>query len=124
MASDTATAKPRGFFHRSGADRSADGGAPAQKDRAEQRERRRTWLPGSRLGRLIVGLNLLGLAILVVGALVLNEFRRSLVEAREDSLRTQGELIANVIAVGATQGSPEPMLDQQRASDLLQAKSA
>ena len=121
MASDTATAKPRGFFHRSGADRSADGGAPAQKDRAEQRERRRTWLPGSRLGRLIVGLNLLGLAILVVGALVLNEFRRSLVEAREDSLRTQGELIANVIAVGATQGSPEPMLDQQRASDLLQA---
>jgi two-component system sensor histidine kinase ChvG len=43
------------------------------------------------------------------------------VEAREDSLRTQGELIANVIAVGATQGSPEPMLEQQRATDLLQA---
>ncbi|HVY34826.1 MAG TPA: stimulus-sensing domain-containing protein [Caulobacteraceae bacterium] len=78
-------------------------------------------MPGSRLGRLIVGLNLLGLAILVVGALVLNEFRRSLVEARADSLRTQGELIANVIAVGATQGSPEPMLEQQRATDLLQA---
>ncbi|HUO22040.1 MAG TPA: stimulus-sensing domain-containing protein [Caulobacteraceae bacterium] len=79
------------------------------------------WRPGSRLGRLIVGLNLLGLIILVVGALVLNEFRRSLVEARQDSLRVQGELIANVIAVGATQGSPEPMLEQQRATDLLQA---
>ncbi len=66
------------------------------------------WLPGSRLGRLIVGLNLLGLAILVVGALVLNEFRRSLVEAREDSLRTQGELIANVIAVGPPRARPSP----------------
>jgi len=28
--------------------------------------------PGSRLGRLIVGLNLLGLAILIVGALAMN----------------------------------------------------
>jgi two-component system sensor histidine kinase ChvG len=82
---------------------------------------KRFWRPGSRLGRLIVGLNLLGLAILVVGALVLNEFRRSLVEARQDSLRVQGELIANVIAVGATEGSPEPMLEEQRATDLLQA---
>lgn len=90
-------------------------------DTATARRERRFWQPGSRLGRLIVGLNLLGLAILVVGALVFNEFRRSLVEARQDSLRVQGELIANVIAVGATQGSPEPLLEQQRATDLLQA---
>lgn len=116
MASAIGTAKPKALLRRSLADRPTDDGA-LENGRA----RRRGWLPGSRLGRLIVGLNLLGLAILVVGALVLNEFRRSLVEAREDSLRTQGELIANVIAVGATQGSPEPMLDQQRASDLLQA---
>src|ERR1700690_2956072 len=105
MASDTATAKPKALFHRSAADRSADDGALADRDRAERRARRRVWLPGSRLGRLIVGLNLLGLAILVVGALVLNEFRRSLVEAREDSLRTQGELMAKVIAGGAPLGS-------------------
>src|SRR5579872_1939731 len=90
-------------------------------DTATARRERRFWQPGSRLGRLIVGLNLLGLAILVIGALVLNEYRRSLVEARQDSLRVQGELIDNVIAVGATRGSPEPMLDQQRATDLLQA---
>src|ERR1700749_4222158 len=94
MASDTATARP---------------------------ETRRRWLPGSRLGRLIIALNLVGLAILIVGALILNEFRRGLVEARTDSLRTQGELIANVIAIGATRGSPEPALEPQRASDLLQA---
>jgi two-component system sensor histidine kinase ChvG len=119
------------MFHRSAPDRSDGegshsdieriGAAANRTDFDGPRDRGRVWLPGSRLGRLIVGLNLLGLAILVVGALVLNEFRRSLVEARADSLRTQGELIANVIAVGATQGSPEPMLEQQRATDLLQA---
>ena len=43
------------------------------------------WLPGSRLGRLIIALNLLGLAILIGGALVLGELRRGLVGARIDS---------------------------------------
>ncbi|MGZ8407455.1 MAG: sensor N-terminal transmembrane domain-containing protein, partial [Caulobacteraceae bacterium] len=41
----------------------------------------RRWLRGSKLGRLIIALNLLGLAILIVGALVLNELRRGLVQA-------------------------------------------
>ena len=44
-----------------------------------------SWLPGSRLGRLIIVLNLLGLTILIAGALVLNELRRGLVNARIDS---------------------------------------
>ncbi len=77
-------------------------------------------LPGSRVGRLIIALNLLGLAILVAGALILNERRSGLVEARIDSLTTQGELIANVIGGGATRGSPEPMLEADRAADILQ----
>ena len=80
---------------------------------------RRRWLPGSRLGRLIIALNLIGLAILIVGALVLNEFRRGLIEARTDSLRTQGELIAKVITIGATQGDPVPAMDSERAGELL-----
>ena len=42
------------------------------------RPARLRWLPGSRLGRLIIALNLLGLAILIGGALVLNELRRGL----------------------------------------------
>jgi two-component system sensor histidine kinase ChvG len=82
---------------------------------------RRRWLPGSRLGRLIIALNMVGLAILIVGALVLNEFRRGLIEARTDSLRTQGELISKIIAIGATQGSPEPSMDSERAGELLEA---
>ena len=75
---------------------------------------------GSRLGRFIIALNLLGLTILIGGSLVLNELRRGLVEARIDSLTTQGELIANVIDRAATVGEPEPMLEAERASDILQ----
>src|SRR3569832_1539052 len=44
------------------------------------------WPRFSRLARLIVTLNLLGLLILVSGALVLNELRRGLVIARLESL--------------------------------------
>ena len=82
--------------------------------------RRLPIIAGSRLGRLILGLNLLGLTVLVIGALVLNEMGRGLVTARIDSLTTQGELIANVIAGGATRGSPEPVLEPDLASDVLQ----
>ena len=66
------------------------------------------WPRGSRLGRLIIGLNVLALAILLGGALVLNELRSGLIKARIDSLTTQGELIANVIDQTATVGQPEP----------------
>ena len=65
-------------------------------------------LAGSRLGRLILLLNLLGLLVLVAGALVFNEFRRGLVEARLDSLNTQGQLISYAIVNAATEGDPEP----------------
>jgi two-component system sensor histidine kinase ChvG len=73
----------------------------SQTERSGARSRR---LPlfGSKLGRLILGLNLLGLMVLVAGALVLNEMGRGLVAARVDSLTAQGELIANVMALGAT----------------------
>jgi two-component system, OmpR family, sensor histidine kinase ChvG len=99
MASDTATAKPK---------------------RPSLFEGWRRHLPGSRVGRLMVALNLLGLAVLIGGSLFLNEQRRGLIEARRDSLTTQGELISNVIAGAATRGSPTPMLEADRASDILQ----
>jgi len=87
--------------------------------KAEPRRPSRFW-PGSRLGSLIVALNILGLAILVSGALILNELRRGLIQARMDDLTTQGELIANVLARAATYGTPEPVLDVDKANDLLQ----
>jgi two-component system sensor histidine kinase ChvG len=91
-------------------------------DTANPEPGRRWWSrpPASRLGRLILALNLLGLAVLIVGALVLNELRRGLVEARIDSLTTQGELMASLIDQAATVGEPVPALDAARASEILQ----
>jgi two-component system sensor histidine kinase ChvG len=77
-------------------------------------------LPGSRLGRLIIALNLLGLAVLIVGALVLNELRRGLIDAKRDSLVTQAAVIVNVLEQAATRGEPEPALEPERARDTLQ----
>jgi two-component system sensor histidine kinase ChvG len=89
----------------------------AKPERAAREAGRRPRLPGSRLGRLIVALNLLGLAILIVGALVLNELRRGLINAEIDSLTTQGRGIAHVIEEVATVGTPK--LDGDSARDTL-----
>ncbi len=99
MASDTATAK---------ADR--EGGAKPS----------RSWLPGTRLGRLIIALNVLGLVVLIIGALLVNEKSRGLVNARIDSLTTQGELMAAIIERAATVGEPEPSMDAAGAGEILQ----
>jgi len=80
----------------------------------------RSWFLGSRLTGLIVVLNLLGLIILIGGALLLNESRQALVRAREDSLSLQGQLIANVIDQTATVGEPNPALEPDIASGVLQ----
>jgi len=101
MASDTDTARP-------------------ERKRTARRAR---WLPGSRLGRLIIALNLLGFAILIGGALVLNELRRGLVNARIDSLNTQGELMATIIDQAATVGEPSPAMDPAYAGQVLQLLS-
>jgi len=110
MASDTDTAKP-------------DPKTDARKPRRVSRPSLFRWLPGSRLGRLIILLNVLGLAIIIAGSLLLNELRRGLVGARIDSLTTQGELIVNVINRAATVGEPTPELDPQAASEILQMLS-
>jgi two-component system sensor histidine kinase ChvG len=91
----------------------------AKPERARKPARFR-WLPGTRLGRLIIALNVLGLAILIGGALVLNELRRGLVMARIDSLTTQGELMATIIDRAATVGEPQPAMDPTYASEVLQ----
>lgn len=98
-----------------------DTGSPERGERTARRGFR--GLPGSRLGRLILALNLLGLAILISGALVLNELRRGLVNARIDSLSTQGELIASILNQAATVGEPEPEMDAALATELLQTLS-
>ena len=99
---------------------SATGTARPKRKRRSYRSR---WLPGSKLGRLIIALNLFGLAILIGGALVLNELRRGLVNARIDSLTTQGELMATIIDQAATVGEPVPAMDGEYAGRVLQLLS-
>jgi len=75
---------------------------------------------GSRLGRTILALNLLGLLILVGGAFAVTEIRQSLVQSRLESLTSQGELVADLIARLATQGDPEPTIEPFVAALALQ----
>src|SRR5581483_12173205 len=91
MASDTATANPDPGPRGPKARRPRPDRAGARE--AQGKKPRRPWLPGSRLGRLIVALNIVGLAVLITGVLVLDARRQGLVNARLDSLTTQAELI-------------------------------
>ncbi|MBV8592806.1 MAG: sensor N-terminal transmembrane domain-containing protein, partial [Caulobacteraceae bacterium] len=88
---------------------------------APARPRPGRWSFGARLGRTIIALNLLGLAILVAGALILSDLRQGLIKARLGSLTLQGSLIANVIDQTATVGDPEPALDPDTASSVLES---
>lgn len=75
---------------------------------------------GSRLGGLILALNLLSLLILFVGALLLNEWSRGLIEARQETLVAQAELLANVLADKEyTIGEPTPQFNVEKAPLLL-----
>lgn len=91
---------------------------PADDDRPRRVRR----FGGSRLGGLILALNLLSLLILFVGALLLNEWRRGLIEARQETLTAQGELLVQVLGepqIGVTRGAPTPYLDSIEASRWL-----
>jgi len=73
----------------------------------------------SSLTRRIVVLNLIGLAILVSGILYLNQFRAGLIDAKVQSLLTQGEIIARAIAASAGVDTDELQLDPE---SLLEAE--
>ncbi|HWF01497.1 MAG TPA: stimulus-sensing domain-containing protein [Caulobacteraceae bacterium] len=115
MASGTDTARPE-----AGERRSAAAAVEKTTRRPRRREARpRGWPLGSKLGQLIIVLNLLGLAVLIGGVLILNELRQGLVQTRLDSLELQGELIANVIDQTATVGDPTPALQPDIAEGVL-----
>ncbi|WP_375450267.1 stimulus-sensing domain-containing protein [uncultured Devosia sp.] len=78
----------------------------------------------SSLTRRIIVLNLAGLLVLVVGILYLNQWRAGLIDARVQSLRVQGEIIAAAVAASATVDSdvisvnPDRLLELQSGSSL------
>jgi two-component system sensor histidine kinase ChvG len=72
----------------------------------------------SNLTRRIVVLNLAGLLVLVVGILYLNQWRAGLIDARVQSLRVQGEIIAAAIAASATVDSDVISVNPDRLLEL------
>ncbi|SFV38305.1 two-component system, OmpR family, sensor histidine kinase ChvG [Devosia crocina] len=72
----------------------------------------------SSLTRRIIVLNLAGLLVLVVGILYLNQWRAGLIDARVQSLRVQGEIIAAAIAASATVDSDVISVNPDRLLEL------
>jgi two-component system sensor histidine kinase ChvG len=72
----------------------------------------------SSLTRRIIVLNLAALAVLVVGILYLNQWRAGLIDARVQSLRVQGEIMAAAIAASATVSSDVITINPDRLLEL------
>jgi len=77
----------------------------------------------SSLTRRIVVLNLGGLLVLVVGFLYLNQFRADIIDARVQSLRTQGEIIAAAIAASAAVETNTITIDPEKLLQLAPGDS-
>ncbi|WP_020173389.1 sensor histidine kinase [Methyloferula stellata] len=77
----------------------------------------------SSLTRRIVVLNLGGLVALAFGFLYLNQFREGLIDARVQSLQTQGEIIAAAIAASATVETDAITIDPEKLLQLAPGES-
>ena len=98
---------------------------------------RRRWLRGrarvawrfltarfsSSLTRRIVVLNLGGLVVLVVGFLLLDQFRADLIEARVQSLTIQADIIAAAISASATGDTDSITIDPDKLLQLAPGDS-
>src|SRR5579863_3290980 len=78
----------------------------------------------SSLTRRILVLNLGGLLVLVVGFLYLNQFRADIIDARVQSLQTQGEIIAAAIAASAAVETDTITIDPEKLLQLAPGESS
>jgi two-component system sensor histidine kinase ChvG len=78
----------------------------------------------SSLTRRIVVLNLGGLLVLVVGFLLLNQFRADIIAARTQSLKTQAGIIAAAIAASATVETDTITVDPEKLLQLAPTEPA
>lgn len=76
---------------------------------------------GSRIARLIFASNLAGLAVLIVGAMVLNEMRAGFVVAKKDDLEGQAQIFSNLLNENATIGKPAPELQVDPARGVIRS---
>jgi len=77
----------------------------------------------SSLTRRILFLNLAALIVLVSGILYLNQFREGLIDARVESLLTQGEIIAGAVAASATVDTNSITIDPAKLLELQAGQS-
>ncbi len=78
----------------------------------------------SSLTRRIVVLNLGGLVALLLGFLYLNQFREGLIDARVQSLQTQGEIIAAAVAASATVATDSITVDPEKLLQMVPGERA
>jgi two-component system, OmpR family, sensor histidine kinase ChvG len=78
----------------------------------------------SSLTRRILVLNLGGLVLLVIGFLYLNQFRADIIDARVQSLQTQGEIIAAAIAASAAVETDSITIDPEKLLQLAPGESS
>ncbi|TCD16019.1 sensor histidine kinase [Oricola cellulosilytica] len=104
--------------------------------KSKRRPKRRT-LPGivrplrrvfghylfSSLTRRILFLNLAALGVLMSGILYINQFRDGLIDARVESLMTQGEIIAGAIAASANVETNGILIDPDKLLELQAGES-
>ena len=77
----------------------------------------------SSLTRRIVVLNLGGLVVLVVGFLLLDQFRADLIAARTQSLTIQADIIAAAISASATGDTDSITIDPDKLLQLAPGES-
>jgi two-component system sensor histidine kinase ChvG len=77
----------------------------------------------SSLTRRILFFNLVALVILVGGILYLNQFREGLIDARVESLLTQGEIIAGAVSASASVDTNSITIDPQKLLELQAGQS-
>ncbi len=91
---------------------------PSRVTLKQQRRPRRSVL-FSRLSRMIIISNLIGLFILVTGSLAMNEFANSYFDAKMENLSSQAELITSILGEEATGVSQEAILNIEQTRQIV-----
>lgn len=103
---------------KTGADKSKNT-EPRFRMRTERRNGARRFIAFSTLTRMIFLANLLGLIILIIGALTLNQFSRGLIDAKIDNLSSQARLITNLLGDQASGLGTTAVLDEEEALRIM-----
>lgn len=109
---------------------------PAEAERETPRPARRVWTHPftlirrifgnavfSSLTRRILFFNIAATVVLVAGILYLNQFREGLIDARVESLLTQGEIIAGAISASASVDTNSITIDPEKLLELQAGQS-